>query len=333
MPQKLMPFITASFVGTLCFILPSGAHGQERVPVSKGAIRILKEVPLSSEIPGHLIYVNPTEEGQLVRKGEVVIRLNDDLITAQHLLAKRKAASEVEIKFAEVALDKATVDLEVQMEANSLSPGTYTESEIRQSRLEVKKAEAQLEKSKEDKIILELEAQAKGVELKQYEVESPIDGVVTEVHRWPGEAVRQGDAVLTITDLTVVRAVLDVDYGYRDLVSVGDSVEVIATGRSVAASAEDNTEQSTRPAGTSILSDFGGSPALPGQTNGNQRPAPPGRTAGERFTGTVTYISTKLTAGASRQLEVYVNVPNRQDGQGRFLLLEGVEVQAWILHQ
>ena len=327
-----MPFIAASLVCAVCAISPPTAESQERVPVSKGAIRILKQVPLSSEIPGHLIFVNPTEEGQLVRRGDIVIRLNDDLIAAQHVLAQRKAASEVEIKFAEVALDKATVDLEVQLEANSLSPGTYTESEIRQSKLEVKKAEAQLEKSREDKIILELEAQAKGVELKQYEVKSPIDGVVTEVHRWPGEAVRQGDPVLTITDLTVVRAVLDVDYGYRDLVSVGDTVEVIATGRPMATPAEDTSEQPTRPAGTSILSDFNGSTGK--EDSGSiQRPAAAGRIAGERFTGTVTYISTKLTPGASRQLEVYVNVPNRQDSQGRFLLLEGVGVQAWILHQ
>ena len=331
----LAALLTAPFAPEFC----GTSIAQERVPVSKGAIRILKEVPLSSEIPGHLNYVNPTEEGRLVRKGDIVIRLTDDLIRAQHTLAERKAASEVEIKFAQVALDKALVDLQVQEEANSMSPGTYTESEIRQSKLEVKKAEAQLEKSREDKVILELEAMTKGVELKQYEVASPIDGVVTEIHRWPGEAVRQGDPVLTITDLTIVRAVLDVDFSYREMVSVGDEVEIIANEQPLAAGSVVDTSGDKRPTGGSILSQLDLNSNVPSAVREAENSQTPpsnranGVTADKKFRGSVTYISTKLTTGSKRELEVYVNVPNRQDADGRYMLLEGVEVKAWILHK
>ena len=175
--------------------------------------------------------------------------------------------------------------------------------------------------------------------LSNYSVTSPIDGVVTEIHRWPGEAVRQGDPVLTITDLTIVRAVLDVDFSYREMVSVGDEVEIIANEQLLAASSVVEAGGDNRPAGSSILSQLDlstNSPNAAQQTENSQPPSSRqtnGVMADKKFRGTVTYISTKLTTGSKRELEVYVNVPNRQDADGRYMLLEGVEVKAWILHK
>lgn len=345
MTDRICRFLTTS-AALLC-VLNTGTVGRAqgtRIPVNDASIRILKEVQLSAEIPGILVYVNPTEEGQIVRKGDVVFRLKDDLIKAQHREALKKASSDVEIKFAETALAKAEIDYQVQAEKNAKAPKgfqVFTESEMRQAKLEVQKAEAQLEKSNEDKIVLQLAADTKQTELGQYSVSAPDDGVVTLVHKYPGQAVRQGDAVLTVTDLTILRASLHVDYSYREHISVGDTVELTLRQTS---SAPAGSTQESAPAGSTPPRAANPLEGAPGLRPGSVPPAlsatsvPPTASAsaplaapavsGEKFTGTITYISPKLTAKG--ELEIYVNVPNRQDAEGRYLLQQGVLVTAWI---
>lgn len=344
MARKFGLLITAL---TIPLIMVSGfasafAQGV-RIPVGNASIRILKEVQLSTEIPGIMTYVNPTEEGQQVRKGEVVIRLKDDVIQAQLTEAIKKSESNVEIKFAETALAKAQIDYDVQLEKNSKRPAdrpVFTDSEMRQSQLEVQKAQAQLEKSNEDKIVLQLAAKTKEAELGQYTVYAPDDGVVTQVHKWPGQAVRQGDPVLTITDLTLVRAVLLVHYSYRDQISIGNQVELRIGSRQQAPVTPENSiaPESDGQRGKGILD---GAPGLRGSTTARQpvrvaaaEPVPSpfasqDPATREKFVGTVTFISPKLTT--TGELEVFVNVPNRQDEEGRYLLQQGVTVDAWIM--
>lgn len=324
--------------------VPGMAQGH-RIPVNDASIRILKEVQLSAEIPGILVYVNPTDEGQMVHKGDVVIRLKDDVIRAQHAEALKKAESEVEIKFAQTALDKAEIDYQVQAEKNEKAPKgfqVFTESEMRQARLEVQKAQAQLEKSNEDKIVLQLAAKTKETELGQYTVQAPEDGVVTQVHKWPGQAVRQGDPVLTVTDLTILRAALHVDYSYREHISIGDQVEILLGRRAAGTLEAPPADTAAAPSAQSGRNILEGAPGLraaspPGTPAAAAPPAavPSSPAAafgdsptGEKFIGTITFISPKLTAKG--ELEVYVNVPNRQDAEGRYLLQQGVNVTAWI---
>ncbi len=314
-----------------------------RIPVNDARLAILKEVQLSAEIPGILDYVNPTEEGQVVKKGDIIIRLKDDVVQAQLREAEKKAESEVEIKFAQTALAKAEIDLQVQKEKNAQASRqftVFTESEIRQSELEVQKAQAQLEKSNEDKIILQLAADVKRSEIGQYTVLAPEDAVVTQVHKWPGQAVRQGDPVLTVTDLTILRAVLLVDYSYRDQISVGNTVELTISSRRKPAAGESG-EAAVEPARTRS-NPLEGAPGLRPSAPAFDAPAAPATAPspfdnppaaasarqGEKFVGTVTFVTAKLSTRG--ELTVFVNVPNRQDRQGRYLLQEGVPVEAWI---
>ncbi len=345
--------VTAAVVVLMAGCPLANAQAKGRIPVNKADIRILREIPLSSEIPGILVYVNPTEEGQMVSKGDTIIRLKDDVIQAQYLEATRKAESNVEIEFARVALEKARIDLSVQNEQNSKVVGVpvFTPSEIRQSELEVKKAEAQLQKSTEDKVILELSAATKRTELAQFSIAAPVDGVVTEVARWPGQAVRQGDPILTITDLSTLRAILDVDYSYRDQILVGDEVELIITQeRSERRLMAEETSDSAQAGKGGILDN---APGLGRTARGTERnpnpqkaepaatprspsgvtpePEPGSRRQGERFTGIVTFVAPRLTV--SRELEIFVNIPNRKDAEGRYLLQEGVGVTASILRK
>ncbi|MCA9033779.1 MAG: efflux RND transporter periplasmic adaptor subunit [Planctomycetaceae bacterium] len=332
--------ITLAIAGAIASIAAPDATGQQRVPAHNCSIRILKEIPLSTQIPGHLTFVNPVEEGRMVRIGDIVIRLDDELIQAQLAHLEKKAASTTEIDFAKIAQASAEADLEVQESANQQSPGTFTETEIRRAKLEVDKAAAQLAKASEEKTILGLEAETKRVELKQYTVEAPINGVVTKVHCFPGQAVRQGDPVLTVADLSVVRAVLDIDQSYFGSISVGDEVELTATGHAANPTAPSPVPNPQTNGG--ILSQFpGGGSASPVQSSATpenfaEAAAVPGRASslrGERFVGQVTHILPRLTQEGAPKIEVYVNVPNRTDNEGRYLLLEGIGMTAVVIHK
>ena len=105
--------------------------------------------------------------------------------------------------------------LKQRVEAN-LKYKSFSENEIRQTELEVQKSKASLAKAREDKEILGLTLETKTAQLAQYQVSAPFDGLVTKIHRWPGQSVRPGDPVITITDMSLLRAVLKVDYKRRE---------------------------------------------------------------------------------------------------------------------
>ena len=209
----------------LLLLGPAVAQGQSSIKAEEARVELIRQVPISTEVTGKLVNVSPNEEGQYVKEGDLLIEVNDDLIKKEVAEATKKSESVVEIEFARVALDKAKVDLQQREEANKEYP-SFSPTEMRQTALEVQKSQASLAKSLEDKDVLGLTLETKQAQLAQYKVHAPFDGLVTKVHRWPGQSVRPGDPVLTITDMSVLRAVLKIDYKRRNEVFVGDSVEI-----------------------------------------------------------------------------------------------------------
>ncbi len=329
----LLPEIRTSAVGVLLAVWlssPVVAQGQTPIKAEEARMQIIREVPISTEVTGKLESVNPGKEGLYVKHGDLMIKVADDLIRKEVAEAQKKSESVVEIEFAVVALDKAEVDLKQRVEANQKYK-SFSDNEIRQTELEVKKSMASLEKAREDKEILGLTLETKTAQLAQYEVYAPFDGLVTKIHRWPGQSVRPGDPVITITDMSLLRAVLKVDYKRREEVFVGDSVEIRidTSGKSIKPEASD-FEPDRR---TSIENDKnaddpferGGGPFAP-------EPAFLAQEPDGVFIGTIELISPKVDRKSQTlHLSVDVNVPNRQDKYGRWLLLEGLPVEATIM--
>ncbi len=309
-------------------LIPSVAQGQSQIKAEEARMELIRQVPISTEVTGKLVNVTPNEEGQYVKEGDLLIEVNDELINKEVAEASKKAASVVEIEFAKVALDKAKVDLQQREEANKEYP-SFSPTEMRQTALEVQKSEASLAKSLEDKEVLGLTLETKQAQLAQYKVHAPFDGLVTKVHRWSGQSVRPGDPVLTITDMSVLRAVLKIDYKRRNEVFVGDPVEIRidTTGRSLRADRNAFTED--QPAVKDKTGDelFG---------RGGPSALEPGATAPEDevFTGTIRFIDPTLENKSNTvYLSVHVDVPNRKDKFGRYLLQQGLPIDAVIIPQ
>lgn len=321
---------TGQIAALLSLLLtPVAAFGQTPIKADEARMEIKRQVPISTEVTGKLITVTPSEEGQYVKKGDLLIEVNDELIQKEVAEATKKAESQVEIAFAEVAKKKAEVDMLQRVEANKEFP-TFSPTEMRQTALEVEKSKASLDKAIEDKAILGLTVDTKATQLAQYKVYAPFDGMVTKVQRWPGHCVRPGDPILTITDMTELRAVLKIDYKRRNEVFVGDPVEIRidTTGKSIQASpnAFTDDEPSRKDATGDDLFGRGG-PSEPAPSALSQEPE-------EVFTGTIRFLDpTLVTKDRTVYLSVHVDVQNRQDKYGRYILQQGLPIEAIIIPQ
>jgi multidrug resistance efflux pump len=338
--SHFLPQIRTTAVGVLLALLllsPLVAQGQTPIKAEEARMQIIREVPISTEVTGKLESVNPGKEGLYVKQGDLMIEVADDFIRKEVAEAQKKSDSVVEIEFTVVALAKAEVDLKQRVEAN-LKYKSFSENEIRQTELEVQKSKASLAKAREDKEILGLTLETKTAQLAQYQVFAPFDGLVTKIHRWPGQSVRPGDPVITITDMSLLRAVLKIDYKRRDEVFVGDSVEISidATGKSIKPEATDFEADRQTLTDKEKNADNLFERDSPFERGGPFAPEPvfstPAPTQDEVFIGTIELIRPLVDQKSKvLYLNVDVNVPNRQDKYGRWLLLQGLPVEATII--
>lgn len=317
--------LLCSLSGTIC--------GQEvvRIDASEAQMQIKRQVSISSEVAGTLVTVNPTEEGISVARGDMLIKLNDSVIAAEVARARKQSTLTTEIEFAEVALATALEGQTQKREANVRRPGAFTPSEMRQVDLEVRKGEAQLAKANEDKGLAELDLKIKEAQLNQYTVYAPFDGFVTKVQKYPGQNVRPGDPVLTLTDMSELRASVKVHFKHRDLLFVGDEVEIRIVTQRGAPERKPDAAPTEEP--DSI---FGDSPT--GKKGGPSAAALFSSAAdeisdSEVFVGRIDLIDPKVEPDSTQSLMIRlgVTVPNRKDKNGRYMLQEGMPVKAVIL--
>lgn len=297
------------------------------IRAEEARMELIRQVPISTEVTGKLKTVSPSEEGRYVKQGDLMIEIEDELIRKEVAEAQKKSESNVEIEFAIVALEKAKVDLKQREDAN-VKFKSFTDNEIRQSKLEVQKAEAQLAKSREDKEVLGLTLETKTAQLAQYKVYAPFDGLVTKVHRWQSQSVRPGDPVLTVTDMSELRAVLKVDFKKRKEVFVGDLVEIRIDNTGRAIPVDEPTSRALDPSSENNSGDGlfrRGGPSV-------NEPNASASQESDVFPGTIRFIDPTLEKKTNTVfLKVSVLVPNRTDKYGRYLLQEGLPIEATII--
>ncbi|MEO2018291.1 MAG: efflux RND transporter periplasmic adaptor subunit [Fuerstiella sp.] len=282
--------------------------------VDEARIEIKDQVEVSVEVPGTITKLIPDLLGGVVKKGQLIVQLDDELVRAQLAEAEEKAKSEILIKFAEIKLEEAKVDLKDRQDRNKIAPGLFSEAEIRKLVLAVEQGNAEVDKSKHDKLLAELAAKTKQKELRQFTRHAELSGIVTDLHKKAvGAAVRQGDPIMTIVNLDDVLAVLTVSPEFEDRVNVGDKVLIRrrrATGSKSAGGAfiETSAEGSTSRQAESQQSGLN-----------------------EVFEGEVTLISPTLKPDLGYSLEIRAIIRNRSPQPGKYLLKQGAAVEARIV--
>lgn len=151
-----------------------------------GFSRPFREVEVTAPDPGVIVQLL-VEEGQTVEKGQVLARLDSEILEASLAVARARAESEGLIEIDRIDLEfkrKRLAELVALLETQAAR-----ESEVDRARVDLAVAEAKLRSSLEEQGIRRLEVVAIEARLRRRTIESPVRGVVREVVRQVGEPV------------------------------------------------------------------------------------------------------------------------------------------------
>jgi RND family efflux transporter MFP subunit len=201
---------------------PSGS-----VEVFKCSIKLIDDVALASERTGVIKKIT-VKEGSLIKAGEVLIELKDEIARAAHDRAKAEAANDIEVKYAKKAYEFALAELAVALKTNERVAGTVPEIEIKKLKLGAERANLQIENAEKQLEINKYKMNESAAVVDSYIVRAPFNGRVNKVHKQVGEAVREGELnpIVDLVDTSKVYVYADV--WLRDVLAIpiGASVRV-----------------------------------------------------------------------------------------------------------
>jgi HlyD family secretion protein len=191
------------------------------IVVASGKIQPVVEVHISPEVSGEITAL-PVKEGQLVKKGDLLVKINPDV----YIAALNQARAGYESSLA--SQDSATANLE-KAEAD------YKRNEELFNRKLISDSDFIGFKVARDIAIAQLEGATNQVEMAQASVDSaqdsldkttivsPVDGTITELNSQLGERVlgtveNAGTDIMTISDLNAMEARINV--GEMDVVLI-----------------------------------------------------------------------------------------------------------------
>lgn len=162
-------------------------------------VKLIDEVVLSSGQSGILEEV-VLKEGDVARKDEVVAAIRDNIVRSALATAEKQAENDVEIRYANKAADLARIAYTKAMQSNQALKGAVPEIEIRELRLAAEKAILQVEQAEHRLSVAGLERDEARELLKTYVVQAPFEGTVTKVYKKRGEAVRDGEPIIELSN-------------------------------------------------------------------------------------------------------------------------------------
>lgn len=225
---------------------PCRAADNSVVVAESALIRVIDQIATPARAAGVLAAVE-VDEGDLVKQGDLLAKVDDaeeELIyqraVLEYELAQSKAANDVAIRAAQKAMDFARQEYERLSRASEGIPGSVSKSELEESRVASEQAVLELEKAQHEHKLEKL-----GVRLKQteqavalhnkeiHQIRAPINGIVVEVMRRPGEWVEPGEDVLRVIRIDRLRAegLVPFEQVTPELVGSASKITVVIPGR------------------------------------------------------------------------------------------------------
>ena len=205
--------ILVAIVATNGFVQNAKAQSNSDPVLSPCYIKLPGEnlIRIPAQESGVLIEM-PIREGTKVKAGQLLAKIDDreakaQLTIAEYALesAEKRAAEDIEIRYAAAAGKVAYVDLQQDLKANREHQGAVADIEIRRKDLEWKRAALQEEKAQKDQVLAGLDAKTKEAErdaarmaLTWRTIYAPFAGEVLETSRHESEWVNPGDLILKL---------------------------------------------------------------------------------------------------------------------------------------
>ncbi|HEX9251335.1 MAG TPA: efflux RND transporter periplasmic adaptor subunit, partial [Ignavibacteriaceae bacterium] len=187
------------------------------------------KVVITPEVTGEIVEL-PVKEGDVVKKGQLLIRIKGDQYQAQkQRLEANLQSAEANLKMREAELTK--VELDYNRVKELYSKGLSSDSELETAKSNYLTTKASYEAAEANVLQSKASLRETLETLYKTTIVSPMDGVVTKLNVELGERVfgagfSMGTDIMTISDLRNIEAVVDVDENDVVLVSIGDTANI-----------------------------------------------------------------------------------------------------------
>lgn len=183
-----------------------------------------RDIPVAAAEMGTLSDVK-VREGDVIQKGDVIAVLHDDVLRASLEVARRSMSVEGLLNSARADLEMKKSEHEKLLQLRNRNHAS--QQEVDRIVTELKVSEARLLSVREDLEIKQLEFRRIESQLEQRVVRAPIDGVVSDVLREPGEFVSPTDpAIIRLVQLDSLLIVFSVPLAQRNQIEKGQTVSL-----------------------------------------------------------------------------------------------------------
>lgn len=224
-PKRVIGLVAVAALGTAALggrpiPQPSSANpSQEYTCIAQPSDR--RELAFAVTGKVEELFVAP---GDRVRPGQMLMKLDDVLQRQTTELARMQADDPTPVQIAEVTLAFRAEDLDLTLKARQ-KDGT-SDAQVRQAHYEHDMAGVRLDAAKREAEANKLAWEREKARLDQMHLTSPMDGIVLEVLRRPGEAVDELTAVLTVVRTDPLWVEVNVPMGHAAGLSVGQTAQI-----------------------------------------------------------------------------------------------------------
>ncbi|WP_372365692.1 efflux RND transporter periplasmic adaptor subunit [Candidatus Uabimicrobium sp. HlEnr_7] len=205
----------------IVFLLCACIFGQEKVIGTSQPFLEIEMVPLQ---PGILQTLN-VQEGDSIKKGQVVALLNSNFLQPSLDIAKMRAQNQGEIIAAKSQLKLAKNKLQTIKELQRRNHARS--AEVEKTQAEVSLAEANVRIMTEKNKVAMLEVKQIEFQIKQHQVESPINGVVRKIIKQIGESISGTQPLIELVQLHKIKVESFPFFEQIKNVNLGDQVKVL----------------------------------------------------------------------------------------------------------
>jgi len=199
---------------------------------ASGQIEPQRSVDVSADITGRIIEI-PVEEGDLVRRGDLVLRIDPSQYEAGVAQARALvASSEASLLQARANRDQARRALDRAIELRRQSPNLVSDEGLEQAHTSFDVAEAMASSAEHQVGQAQASLQNAQELLAKTVLRAPMDGEVTRMAvevgevAVPGTFSRETGLLMTISDLSTIQVAVRVDETDVVRLHMGDSAEV-----------------------------------------------------------------------------------------------------------
>ncbi len=171
----------------------------------RGLVKPVKQVTLTAPLEG-IVKQILVKQGQRVKLGDPLVRLDDELQVTTVEMAKLKSEDRTDLRKAELQRDEAQVQLD-QME-ELLKLNAAKEWEVRKLRVQRDALIAAVDAANYQITLAKVNLELERKKLERYKLVAPFSGVILRIPVEEGSTVNSNDQVISVAQLDTLNAEL-----------------------------------------------------------------------------------------------------------------------------